>query len=194
MVHDMALTPSYVVLVLAPLFFDLAAAMRGGSPLAWEPNEGTRIALIPRDGGAAQWLRTDAFWLWHTANVYDRPRSTAVPNRPSCSTLPAGVRPAAWPGPGFGRLARPAAVAPGHRPGRDRDPGRPSGRTGPHRRPAPHPPPRCHCRLVQDQPRPHRRRPRRAGLVRHRERHPASVGRRTAPRRRRAGLHPTPGR
>jgi carotenoid cleavage dioxygenase-like enzyme len=72
MIHDMALTPSYVVLVLAPLFFDLAAAMRGGSPLAWEPNEGTRIALIPRDGSAVQWLRTDAFWLWHTANAYEQ--------------------------------------------------------------------------------------------------------------------------
>ncbi|MCW2525448.1 MAG: 9-cis-epoxycarotenoid dioxygenase [Pseudonocardiales bacterium] len=71
MIHDMALTPTFVVLVLGPFFFDLAAAMRGGSPMAWEPDQGTRIALIPRDGSAVTWLSTDAFWLWHTANAYE---------------------------------------------------------------------------------------------------------------------------
>jgi carotenoid cleavage dioxygenase len=71
MIHDMALTASFVVLVLAPLYFDIAAAMRGGSPLSWEPDHGTRIALIPRDGGRVRWLTTDAFWLWHTANAYE---------------------------------------------------------------------------------------------------------------------------
>jgi carotenoid cleavage dioxygenase-like enzyme len=71
MIHDMALTQSYVVLVMAPLFFDIAAAVRGGSPLSWEPKEGTRIALIPRDGSPVHWLSTDAFWLWHTGNAYD---------------------------------------------------------------------------------------------------------------------------
>lgn len=71
MIHDMALTPSYVVLVVGPFFFDIAAAMRGGSPLAWEPDQGTRIALIPRDGGRVSWLETDAFWMWHTANAHD---------------------------------------------------------------------------------------------------------------------------
>jgi carotenoid cleavage dioxygenase len=35
MVHDMAITPTYIVLVLAPLFFDMAALMRGASPLLW---------------------------------------------------------------------------------------------------------------------------------------------------------------
>jgi carotenoid cleavage dioxygenase-like enzyme len=71
MIHDMALTRSYVVLVLAPFFFDIAATTRGGSPLSWEPNQGTRVALIPRDGSAVRWFSTDAFWLWHTANAYD---------------------------------------------------------------------------------------------------------------------------
>ncbi len=72
MIHDMALTATYVVLVVAPFFFDLAAAHRGGSLLSWEPDQGTRIALIPRDGGPIRWLSTDAFWMWHTANAYDQ--------------------------------------------------------------------------------------------------------------------------
>ncbi len=73
MVHDMALTPTHVVLVLGPLFFDVAAAVSTGSPMSWEPEQGTRIALVPRAGGATRWLTTDAFWLWHTANAFDAP-------------------------------------------------------------------------------------------------------------------------
>ncbi|WP_415940049.1 carotenoid oxygenase family protein [Streptomyces sp. 039-1] len=73
MIHDMALTRRYVVLVLAPAFFDIEAAMSGGSFLAWRPERGTRIALIPRDGGPVRWADDEAFWLWHTVNAYDDP-------------------------------------------------------------------------------------------------------------------------
>ncbi|MFD6874105.1 MULTISPECIES: carotenoid oxygenase family protein [unclassified Streptomyces] len=71
MIHDMALTARYAVLVLAPAFFDLGAAMAGGSILAWRPERGTRVALIPRDGGPLRWATDEAFWLWHTVNAYD---------------------------------------------------------------------------------------------------------------------------
>jgi carotenoid cleavage dioxygenase-like enzyme len=71
MVHDMALTPNYVVLVLGPFFFDIAAAMAGGSPMSWEPDQGARIALIPRDGGPTRWIATESFWAWHLANAYE---------------------------------------------------------------------------------------------------------------------------
>ncbi|MCT4357842.1 carotenoid oxygenase family protein [Streptomyces sp. Je 1-79] len=71
MIHDMALTDRYAVLVLAPAFFDLGAAMEGGSFLAWRPEHGTRVALIPRDGGTPRWAADEAFWLWHTVNAYD---------------------------------------------------------------------------------------------------------------------------
>ncbi|MCX4817995.1 carotenoid oxygenase family protein [Streptomyces sp. NBC_01239] len=73
MIHDMALTRRYVVLVLAPAFFDIEAAMSGGSFVAWRPERGTRIALIPRDGGPVRWADDEAFWLWHTVNAYDDP-------------------------------------------------------------------------------------------------------------------------
>lgn len=78
MVHDMALTATYVVLVLAPFFFDLAGAHRGGSLLSWEPDEGTRIALIPRDGGRVRWLAGETFWMWHAANAHDTPDGNVV--------------------------------------------------------------------------------------------------------------------
>ncbi|WP_435884054.1 carotenoid oxygenase family protein [Streptomyces cyaneofuscatus] len=71
MVHDMALTDRFLVLVLAPAFFDLDAAMSGGAFLAWRPERGTRIALIPRHGGPVRWAQDEAFWLWHIANAFD---------------------------------------------------------------------------------------------------------------------------
>ncbi|MGW5338791.1 carotenoid oxygenase family protein [Rhodococcus pyridinivorans] len=73
MIHDMALTPTYVVLVLAPLVFDLSQIFSGGSPLDWKPDLGTRVALVPRDSGAVRWFSTDTFWMWHTANAFDLP-------------------------------------------------------------------------------------------------------------------------
>ncbi|MFD4416028.1 carotenoid oxygenase family protein [Streptomyces sp. NPDC058476] len=71
LIHDMALTERFVVLTLGPVFFDLTAAMNGGSVLAWRPERGTRVALIPRDGGPVRWASDEAFWLWHTVNAYD---------------------------------------------------------------------------------------------------------------------------
>jgi carotenoid cleavage dioxygenase len=71
MIHDMALTERFLVLVLAPAFFDIEAAMTGGSFLSWRPDRGTRVALIPRDGGTVRWATDDAFWVWHTVNAYD---------------------------------------------------------------------------------------------------------------------------
>ncbi|AEA26478.1 9-cis-epoxycarotenoid dioxygenase [Pseudonocardia dioxanivorans CB1190] len=71
MIHDMAITDRFVVLVVAPYYFDIAAAMSGGSLLTWRPEDGTRIALVPRDGSPTRWLATDAFWCWHLANAFD---------------------------------------------------------------------------------------------------------------------------
>jgi carotenoid cleavage dioxygenase-like enzyme len=72
MIHDFAITRRYVVLVISPLLFDLEAMFHGGSPLDWQPDLGTRIAIIPRDrSGASMWAHTNAFWAWHYANAFD---------------------------------------------------------------------------------------------------------------------------
>ncbi len=55
------------MVVVGPLAFDLS----GGNPLAWKPEQGTRIAIIPRDGGPVRWIHTEAFWAWHYANAYE---------------------------------------------------------------------------------------------------------------------------
>jgi carotenoid cleavage dioxygenase-like enzyme len=72
MIHDFLITEDYVVLIINPATFDLRRAAQGQSPLAWEPERGTRIAVIPRRGGArgVRWVHTDAFWCWHYANAW----------------------------------------------------------------------------------------------------------------------------
>lgn len=90
MIHDMALTGRHLVLVLAPAFLDLQAAMQGGSFLDWRPERGTRIALIPRDGGPVRWAHDSAFWAWHTVNAHDAEDGRVVLDYVQ------------WPGPGLG--------------------------------------------------------------------------------------------
>jgi carotenoid cleavage dioxygenase len=65
-IHDMAITRRYVVLVVAPLHCG-----SGASPLSWQHEHGTRIALVPRDGGPVRWCHDEAFWVSHTANGHD---------------------------------------------------------------------------------------------------------------------------
>ncbi|HZU90197.1 MAG TPA: carotenoid oxygenase family protein, partial [Stellaceae bacterium] len=50
MIHDFLVTEDYIVLIVNPAAFDLGRAARGMSPLAWEAERGTRIAVIPRRG------------------------------------------------------------------------------------------------------------------------------------------------
>jgi carotenoid cleavage dioxygenase-like enzyme len=57
--------------VLGPVIFDLDAMMTGGDILSWQPDLGTRIALVPRDGRAVNWIETDPFFVWHYGNAFD---------------------------------------------------------------------------------------------------------------------------
>lgn len=72
MIHDFAITRDYLVLIINPATFDLEKAAQGASPLAWEPDRGTRIAIVPRgpQGGKIRWIETKAFWCWHYANAW----------------------------------------------------------------------------------------------------------------------------
>lgn len=70
MIHDCMITEDHLVLVINPAIFDLARAGDGAGPLSWEPERGTRIAVIPRKrrGEARSCVETDPFWCWHYAN------------------------------------------------------------------------------------------------------------------------------
>ena len=78
MVHDFVITPRYLVLVLAPVVFDLDAMTTGGDVLSWQPDRGTRIALVPRDGSEVRWIETEPFFVWHFGNAFDDGDDVAV--------------------------------------------------------------------------------------------------------------------
>ncbi|WP_170235492.1 carotenoid oxygenase family protein [Verticiella sediminum] len=72
MIHDIALTENHVIAFVCPLVFDLGPA---GPPATWQPERGTRIALVPRDARTAadvRWLDGPPFFNWHTVNAWER--------------------------------------------------------------------------------------------------------------------------
>lgn len=68
MIHDFVITRNYLVLFVCPARFDF----NNPQILSWEPQHGTRIAVIARDGSApVRWIQTEAFWVWHFANAFE---------------------------------------------------------------------------------------------------------------------------
>lgn len=72
MIHDFILTERHIVLLAGPAVLDIAAARAGGAMLQWRPGLGMRIAVVPLDGGRTHWLETDAFFVFHFANGFER--------------------------------------------------------------------------------------------------------------------------
>lgn len=74
MMHDFALTVSYVILLDLPVTFSLDAVSAGLKlPYTWNPSHRARVGLLPRDGTAAgvRWFEVDPCWVFHTLNAYD---------------------------------------------------------------------------------------------------------------------------
>ncbi|MGE4337394.1 MAG: carotenoid oxygenase family protein [Pigmentiphaga sp.] len=72
MIHDFVLTEHYLVIAAGPAVFDVDAARAGDSMLQWRPSLGMRIAIVPLDGTDVIWLQTDAFFVFHFANGFER--------------------------------------------------------------------------------------------------------------------------
>jgi carotenoid cleavage dioxygenase len=72
-IHDLQITENYVVIFYAPAFHSVEKAMKGENPFMWEPEQGTRIIAIPRDGKGEQInFETDAFFSWHYCNGFEQ--------------------------------------------------------------------------------------------------------------------------
>lgn len=79
MIHDFAITDQHIVLVVPPVVLDIDAMLSGGDVLRWDPERGTRIAVIARNGdGATTWIETDPWFVWHFANAFDDDGSIVV--------------------------------------------------------------------------------------------------------------------
>ncbi|MEH6635639.1 MAG: carotenoid oxygenase family protein [Halioglobus sp.] len=72
-IHDLQITENYIIIFYAPAFHSVEKAMKGENPFMWEPESGTTIIAIPRDGsGKNVVFETEAFFSWHFCNGFER--------------------------------------------------------------------------------------------------------------------------
>ncbi len=74
MIHDMSLTQRYAVVYDMPVTVDLDRAFAGDSfPFGWNPDYGSRLGLLPREGDAADivWVEAPLGYVFHPMNAYD---------------------------------------------------------------------------------------------------------------------------
>lgn len=75
-VHDFALTKRHMVFILGPLVvrrpIPVALGLRPfDDALSYQPQRGTTIVLVPRDGAAPTTIECDAMFNFHVTNAYD---------------------------------------------------------------------------------------------------------------------------
>ena len=73
MMHDFNVTDSRVVFMDLPVVFDLDRAMAGTMPFAFEPDNGARLGVMPRDGDAdsIHWVDVEPCYVFHPMNSYE---------------------------------------------------------------------------------------------------------------------------
>ena len=79
MVHDFALTPSKLIVVLPPFLADQDAGQGFLSRFTWHGSRTTRVLVFDRaDLGLVQEFELPAFWLFHFGNAYETAAGTLV--------------------------------------------------------------------------------------------------------------------
>ncbi|MCA9623547.1 MAG: carotenoid oxygenase family protein [Myxococcales bacterium] len=76
MMHDFQITESAVIFMFLPIIFSLDLAFEGDPfPFRWDPSQGARIGVMPRDGGNAdvEWFDVEPCYVFHTFNAFDDP-------------------------------------------------------------------------------------------------------------------------
>jgi carotenoid cleavage dioxygenase len=74
MVHDFVVTRRHVIFPIFPLTGSMERAMKGQPPFAWEPDKGSHIGIMKRDGDVARdmrWFKGEACYVFHPMNAFD---------------------------------------------------------------------------------------------------------------------------
>lgn len=73
MVHDFMVTANHVLFPILPLTASLERAMSGRPPFAWEPEKGSHVGVMRRDGdvGSIRWFNTEACYVFHPLNAWE---------------------------------------------------------------------------------------------------------------------------
>ena len=80
MIHDFAITADHVIFILCPLVFSFENLAQTGNVFSWEPERGTRIGVMPRNGGNTdvRWFETEASYVFHPMNAYSEGRHVVL--------------------------------------------------------------------------------------------------------------------
>jgi carotenoid cleavage dioxygenase len=71
MMHDFITTREHVIFMVCPATFR-PENLTTNLPIRWEPDLGTKIGVMPRNGGNAEvvWFETDPCYVFHPMNAY----------------------------------------------------------------------------------------------------------------------------
>jgi carotenoid cleavage dioxygenase-like enzyme len=73
MVHDFAFTSRHLLFPVTPLTASAARVKAGGPAYAWEPEFGTFVGLMRRDGsGEIEWWQGPVCFVFHVMNAWER--------------------------------------------------------------------------------------------------------------------------
>lgn len=77
LIHDFAATDRHLVVFVAPLRLKLLPMLLGRKSfaecLAWEPERGTEVIIVPLDAPSSPIrFHADPFWSWHVGNAFER--------------------------------------------------------------------------------------------------------------------------
>jgi carotenoid cleavage dioxygenase len=81
MMHDFAVTAGHAVFFDLPAVFDVMGFMEGTGPmLAWRPEHGARIGVLPRDGDSSsiRWFEVPPFYVFHFLNAWESDDGTTL--------------------------------------------------------------------------------------------------------------------
>ena len=72
MMHDFITTAEHVIFPVFPAVFDIGAIANGGEVMSWQPERGTMLGVMPRDGEAKdlRWFQTDPCYVFHPMNAH----------------------------------------------------------------------------------------------------------------------------
>jgi carotenoid cleavage dioxygenase len=73
LIHDFALTEDFVIVPIFPVTLSLERAKAGRPAIAWEPEQGVHVAVVPRNGGAGdvRWFTAPVGMAWHVLNAFN---------------------------------------------------------------------------------------------------------------------------
>lgn len=78
--HDIAITPSFTVLLDLPLGWDTAALAAGKRRIGFDKDSPSRIGVIPRHGKGSEvkWFNVSPCYAYHTVNAYEDGRNVVL--------------------------------------------------------------------------------------------------------------------